>query len=244
VPKRLSAVEQLSLQERITAAKVKTARLVDHLVYLLALHENNAIVLYSEILSKQIPRSFAANAFNVFRSGLHQFEIVRLCALWDGFDMSKENIPTVVELIDHHDVFESLAQEASTPWRGMGGAHEALGNHRGQEALRELRQAVRVSRAVCRSPRLKRTMNLRHKHLAHSLSQTYSERAGPVARMRHGDERRVLHASLPIVQALYRWVNGTSFSFEQSREIGRKNARALWEACTFNIAARQRPNRC
>jgi hypothetical protein len=38
------------------------------------------------------------------------------------------------------------------------------------------------------------------------------------------------------VEALYCWVNGTSFSLEDSRKIDRKNANALWEACTFNIA--------
>jgi hypothetical protein len=31
---------------------------------------------------------------------MHQFEIVRLCALWDGADAEKENIPTVIELIN------------------------------------------------------------------------------------------------------------------------------------------------
>jgi hypothetical protein len=61
---------------RVSEAKRITSRLVDHLLYLLAIHENNAIVLYSDTLSKQVPRSYAANAFNVFREALHQLEIV------------------------------------------------------------------------------------------------------------------------------------------------------------------------
>ena len=65
----------------IQAAKEKTERVVDHLLYPLALHENNAIIVYSNTLSSQIRYLHAANAFNVFRAGLHQFEIVRLCAL-------------------------------------------------------------------------------------------------------------------------------------------------------------------
>jgi bifunctional non-homologous end joining protein LigD len=36
------------------------------------------------LLSSQIPQSFAANAFNVFQRSMHQFEIVRLCVLWDS----------------------------------------------------------------------------------------------------------------------------------------------------------------
>src|SRR4051794_11661522 len=96
--------ENLSLSERIELAKEKTARVVDHLSYLLELHENNAIVVYSPTLSSQIPTSHAANAFNVFQRGLHQFEVVRLCALWDRAEPEKESIPTIIELVDDENV--------------------------------------------------------------------------------------------------------------------------------------------
>src|SRR5262249_37130648 len=49
-----------------------------------------------------------ANAFDVFRAGLHQFEIVRLCALWDRAGDDKENIPTIIELIDLPDGFPTI----------------------------------------------------------------------------------------------------------------------------------------
>jgi hypothetical protein len=84
--------DKFSTAERVQMAKEKTKRVLDHLLYLLELHENNAIVLYSPTLSRQIPTSRAANAFNVFQQGLHQIEIVRLCALWDTPDLAKENI--------------------------------------------------------------------------------------------------------------------------------------------------------
>ena len=79
-------------------------------------------------------------------------------------------------------------------------------------------------------------MSLRDKHLAHSLSHTRREKGGLVAPMKYGDERDALNATIPIVETLYRWVNGKGFSFEDSRKIDRKNAEALWSACTFNIA--------
>ena len=75
-------------------------------------------MVYSPILSSQIPPSFAANAFNVFQRGMHQFEIVRLCALWDGADAAKENIPTVVELIDDSAIIDILADETRQHWAG------------------------------------------------------------------------------------------------------------------------------
>ena len=54
--------ETWDTQKRIAEAKRLTERVVDHTQYLLDIHENNAIVLYSDTLSKQIPKSYAANA--------------------------------------------------------------------------------------------------------------------------------------------------------------------------------------
>jgi hypothetical protein len=73
--------ETWETKRRIDEAKRLTTRVVDHLQYLLDIHENNAVVLYSDTLSKQITKSYAANAFNVFREAMHQIEIVRICAL-------------------------------------------------------------------------------------------------------------------------------------------------------------------
>jgi hypothetical protein len=248
--------EKMSVSERIRLAKEKTKRVVDHLHYLLELHENNAIVLYTSTLSQQIPESFAANAFNVFQQGMHQFEIVRLCALWDSSELEKENIPTIIELIDHPNVIDTLAQETASHWQGMNGEvlnpsddpeqramerqalqriDEQFGQEQAQRACDELRKAIADSRAIIASGRHASIMNLRDKHLAHSLSTTRREKKGPLPLMKYGDERQMLDASLPIVEALYCWVNGTSLSFEDSRMIDRENAKALWDGCTFTI---------
>ena len=47
--------EQMATAERIQAAKEKTERVLEHLLHLLAVHENNAIIVYSDTLSSQIP---------------------------------------------------------------------------------------------------------------------------------------------------------------------------------------------
>ncbi len=245
----------MTVPDRIKKAKEKTERVVDHLLYLLALHENNAIVVYSDTLSSQIPTSHAAHAFKAFQQGLHLFEIVRLCALWDRAEADKENIPTIVELIDHADIIEALAQETLAHWSETGGytpsndpeldalaeeglqrSNEAFGQRQAQKTRDEVRKAITDVRAILNSPRLTGIMNLRDKHLAHSLTETRREKkTGPIAPMKYGDERKILFGSLPIVEALYCWVNGTSFSFADSQEIDRKNAEALWKRCTFDI---------
>jgi HEPN superfamily AbiU2-like protein len=243
--------EHMTTADRIQAAKVKTERVVDHLLYLLALHENNAIIVYSDTLSSQVTRSLAANAFNVFQGGLHQFEIVRLCALWDRASADRESIPTIIELIKPPDVIEALAQEPLRHWSSIGGdimgqpeasadaalrrANEGFGEQEAQITRDELRKAIVDVCRILDSPKLKSIMNLRHKHLAHSLIETSLEKAGPVAAMKYGDERDVLFESVPIVEALHRGISGKGFSFENSQRIAREHAEALWKGCTFDI---------
>jgi hypothetical protein len=241
--------------QRIEAAKIKTKNVVDHLLYLMELHENNALVVYSPLLASQIPTSHAANAFLVFQRGLHQIELVRLCALWDSPEPEKENLPTIIELIDQDDIINALAEETRAHWSGIGGtivnpdpetravveaalkrSNEQFGEEQAEKARSDLRKAVQDARETIASPTLQSIMNLRDKHLAHSLSKTRREqKIGPIAPMKYGDERKILDATKPIVEALYCWINGISFSFDDSREIDRRNAKALWEGCKFTI---------
>lgn len=53
--------EKLRDGERIELAKAKIPKVLDHFLYLLELHANNAHIVYSPLLSSQIPPSFAAN---------------------------------------------------------------------------------------------------------------------------------------------------------------------------------------
>jgi AbiU2 len=228
---------------------VARQRVVHHFLYLLELHENNVFIVYSPGLSSQIPESFAANAFNVFQRGCHQFEIVRLCAVWDKPAPDKENILTVVELIDSPCVLDMLSEDERQYWLNSG---RGLINPSDDPVMREqerqsiaqdaeehanrcrdkLLQAIKSARAI--SSKLAGIMNLRHKHLAHSLAQTRSEKKGTVFQpIKPGDETELLDKSIPIVEALFAWVNGVSISIAGFREIRRKNAHALWTGCTF-----------
>ena len=234
--------EHLTTVKRIQAAKAKTDRVVDHLRYLLELHENNAIITYSGTLSSQITLAHAADAFNAFRRGLHQFEIVRLCALWDSPKVNKkkkeipteESIPTIIELIDLPEVIEALAKEIQRQWPEADDDEHA--HEQAQRARVELGKAIADVRKISKSPMLRSTRNLRNKHLAHSLSRTkHEKKTKRIPRMKYGYERKILLKSLPIVETLHRWINGKSFCFAKSQENARKNAEALWTRCTFDI---------
>ena len=96
-----------------------------------------------------------------------------------------------------------------------------------------LLQAIAGARTVLSSTRLASIMNLRDKHLAHSLETTRREKNGPVQPMKCGDETKLLNVSVPILESLYCWVNGTSFSIENSQKIDQNNAEAVWTGCKF-----------
>jgi HEPN superfamily AbiU2-like protein len=247
---------KLTTAERVRAAKQKTERVMDHLLYLLALHESNAVIFYTDTLSAQIPRSYAAHAFNLFRQCMSRFEIVRLCALWDRPypDLSRESIPTIIALIDNAEVIEALVEETRASWTGESpvdpseepetdaAVRELLGhlsNERAQEEAAKARDGLTNSIAQARkiesSTILRSARNLRDKHLAHSLSETSQQKKGTVLPVQPGDERNLLLDSIPLVKALHLWVNGKGFSFDNSREIARKNAEELWKHCTFKI---------
>jgi len=148
-----------------------------------------------------------------------------------------------------------LAEETRSPWVGgtsgrllnpsndpgiaaieqetLEAANVQFADEQASKARTELRQAIEDVRAVLSSPRLASIMNMRDKHLAHSLETTRREKDGPVQPMKYGDETKLLNASIPIVERLYCWVNGTSFSIENSQEIDQDNAEALWTGCKF-----------
>ena len=250
--------ETWDVNKRVAEAKRLTERLVDHAQYLLDIRENNAIVVYSDQLSKQIPRSYAANAFNVFREVMHQIEMVRLCALWDQAYIDKEAIMTVVELVDDDKVIEALAENARAqyvslpePTSGQKIGNETLellkeaNKKRGAEhaanAAQGLRSAIAAARKIKSSEGLKSIKNLRDKHIAHYLTQSNAERSGDtIAPMKVGDEKPILEGSLAIIQLLYSWVNGVSISFDESRKIDKKCAEELWNACKFEIVDRSK----
>jgi hypothetical protein len=53
--------------------------------------------------------------------------------------------------------------------------------------------------------------------------------------MKFGDETDLMKRSTPIVEKLYCWVNGISFSVSDSQMIDQENATALWMGCKFTV---------
>ena len=245
--------KNMTCAQRIELAKTKIDKVLDHFLYLLELHANNEFIVYSPALSSQIPKSYAANAFNVFQRSMHQIEIVRLCALWDSADLDKENIPAVVELIDDDNIIEELAEGVRAEHADKTGIvlnpnsdpiisaveraaiHARFADDQAAKARTELKETIARARNILSSPRLEAILNIRDKHLAHSLTETKREKRGPVPPMTYGDGTSLLKDSIPIIERLFCWVNGASFSIKNSQEIDYENAKALWTECKFSV---------
>ncbi|MCK1281013.1 hypothetical protein IVB46_37895 [Bradyrhizobium sp. 61] len=65
--KKKIEINDLPRPERIRLAKAKMTKIIDHFLYVIELHASNSFVVFSPLLVSQIPRSYAANAFNVFQ---------------------------------------------------------------------------------------------------------------------------------------------------------------------------------
>lgn len=195
--------EKLDGAKRIELAKAKMEKVLDHLLYLFELHANNAFVVYSPILSSQIPPSFAANAFNVFQRSMHQFEIVRLCALWDSADAEKENIPTVIELIDDGAIIDMLAEETRQHWandhlpllnastdtklnaaelEAVRKAESQFGDEQASKAKTGLEDAIAQARSILGSPRLASVMKC-GTNILHMRSKQLVAKSGVESRL-------------------------------------------------------------
>lgn len=107
----IRAVDRLKAIERIALAKAHMEKMIGHVLHSIALHENNEIVLNSDLLSSQVPSSYGAHAFNLTRDALFRYSVIRLCALWDAAEINSESILTVIDLVDNREVILMLMRE-------------------------------------------------------------------------------------------------------------------------------------
>ena len=237
---------------RLALAKARSDKLVHHIVPLFLMHEFNGLVIYSQKLSEQIPRSYAAHAFNQFQRSMHLFELVRLCAMWDGPGDDRESIPAIIALFNEPKLIDQLVNEAhachanelppdtvddesaSKWWQGdRKGFADLLAT-----TIREkLSFAVGKAEEILATPQLKALMDFRHSYIAHNLSlpDPSGDDEASVEKFKYGDENFVLDATVSIADALHHGLNRIGFDWNGSREMARRNAQALWDHCTFQI---------
>ncbi|MEQ5826279.1 hypothetical protein J3456_02785 [Sulfitobacter sp. NFXS29] len=243
-------------EQRVERAKQVTDKLVDHVLGLIALAENNAVVLYSDTISSQVPRSNAAHAFNEMQRSMHFYFLVRLSAVWDKPSKDRESIPTVLALLDKEGVrghfaeetyaYHSITLEPSrlNPTADSDEQRMLAEYWRRQRTERAERESRKVRRWLlfvkqC-APKVEETYvtsslrPFRDSYLAHNLEASIFNESNPV-QFRYGDEAKLLKLTIRIVDRLHRSVNGAGFDWDGAQDHARRNANEFWSSCRFDI---------
>ena len=245
-----------SPERRIALAKEQTRVLTDRVQEAIKLHASNEIIHYSDVLSKQIPRSHAARAFCAFQDAQFKFEIIALLSVWDRADDNAISILSVIELIEDPKVLACLVQEtfdshASIQTRLLNPSsdpeHEKeigellassqleFAEDQSRKASGALANSIKIAKETVKREQMASVQNVRN-HVSHSLSETRLEQKKTVQPMKYGDETALLNLTVQLIEELYLWVNGTSFDISGDIfERARQDATELWHNCIFNI---------
>lgn len=212
--------QQEGTDETVNRIIGQTEKLLRFVNELIELHEANEIIAFSDVLSSQIPTSFAAHAFDQFRAVMLRFEVLRLAACW-GKRARDNNIPSILRALERAEVVDcAVARLGRDPAR--------------QAAYRKhLIDAAALGRSVRDDPRFRVVMNFRHKELAHNLTITDLEQDGPIDPMTRADGNWLLEQTEAIVTRLFSGLRAGFFDFEMTRNQARMIAQRLWGNCTF-----------
>lgn len=224
-PKWFASLTPLERYERAVHIVSQT---IDQARELIAISEANRFIIYSPMLASQIPTSYAANAFNIFQWSSLNYEMLRICALWDRGAFDRESIPAIADLVDDPQV--ELAA-ALTLCRNE---HTAAPNQYVLNRINRLRKAVTVTRRLEASGFRKALRSFRDERLAHSLTPGAAKSAANPS-LKYGYERKLLRASIAVINAFNGSLRDSQFMFDMAYEQSKRNAEALWGACRFNI---------
>lgn len=231
----LKKIAGMTPDERFQLARKKTNQLVGAAIRHLQTHANNAVIVYTDTLSKQVPESYAANAFNTFQIDLLHYEYIQLCKFWDAVDLDSYSVPTVIALVDDPGIGRLVYEDHFKHYESF---DHTYAERWGKQARARLRSGIRKGRKIETSEILKRTRNFRDK-LAHLLDITREEKRGPVSAPKYGDERTILRQTQSVINYLHLSINGTDFAWGDSRRINKRNSQSLWRNVTVTLCERE-----
>ncbi len=250
-------VKSLPFDERLTQAQQSLNGVNKVAHFLNSLHATNQIVVYSDVLSRQVGRSYAANAYNTFMRALQEIELVRLCSLWDKGERDAFSIPTVIDLIDSDEVIGCIGRLAGEtrryvpdPERPLGETEEdrelyrkaliRMGERQERHERRRMcvitRRTIQKARKIAGSEMLTNVINFRNKYIAHATGLTRRERDegnGPLPLPKFGDETELLAKTLKIIESLDLCVRDMAFKWKDTQETDKRNAEYLWHGVTI-----------
>ncbi len=252
---------KMSTDERVALAKEKTDRLVGRTRNLLRQRASNEIVMYSDAISKQVGRSYAAHAYESLKRTMFEHELVSLCALWDSARNEKavrdrDSVPAVVRLIDDDFVVRALMSEyydqnsglpelpSEPDWddatRRLINAQRAsnrvkFAEEQATKVQQRLARALDMARKVVTGDMLKSVKHHRDHTIAHVLSNSLTTLRQPERVAKYGDEAVLFDRTSEIVGLLHLSVNYVEVDWPDSRRIEERYAKAFWHGVTINV---------
>lgn len=246
--KNPSWIARLTVEQRLAEAQTKTAAVLDGLIAVVHLHANNQLIQYTDVLSRQIPRSFAGNAYRLFTGELMRAELMRLCALWDSPSADRNSLPTIVSLLDD-DVLQLIQTQAiglRKSNRQLSADHddpqlmswvEDMSDRFAQEDARDAvaaaREGMQLVHEACSSDALSSIRDYRDIYLAHLLDPRAKRR--PDLPAKYGDETKLLKVTRKALDLLNLGVRGSSYLWDDTDIYAERNAKALWEGVTIKV---------
>lgn len=249
-------VKRLSPIERAELAKERINSVAGQVNDLLHLQECNKILLYSDTVSSRIPKSFAANTFNLFTECLFRYQVARLYALWDSArGEDRESVPVVIALIRAKEVRETVAQDKYN-WRMKAKprilnlsseieiqsqellVHErhqaSLAKQDARDTMRALRRCILIADRIEKSNELKTLKAFRDSNVAHTLKMSPSI-ADRVSAATYGQEEDLLDCTVKLIDNLTVHLTGTNHSWDEVKSFANRCAKELWEGVKFTV---------
>jgi AbiU2 len=251
------AIGSYSTTVRIRKAR-KLLRTLDDIAWeILAIHANNQHLLYSQTLLEKVPTSRAAHAFSNLRDAMSRYELVRIASIWDGEEEFGINLPSVVALIDDSKVLEKLEKDEYARHASMRHSsakmedwaetifkneQKEFATARTLELRTVLHQTINDINTFKQNKKLETLVYVRHKYLAHNLTQIDLETRNKklktrmrIPKLKFGDESFILKQTVSFIENLHLWVCGTNAISPDSARIHSDNASELWSFCEFKM---------
>ena len=257
-----SYIDKECAQKILSPYKSKVSALVDRTIDVRQLHEVNRVVFASDVLSKQIPSSYAANAFVTTRIGLIHIEIIKLISLWDKGNDGCGIMGIIGDLESNKSILEAIKTDTFHRRNQIGKsffgekhteeekkyfieyikrkteeeAHQIV-----QERELEFKKIIDKARELHNSSNFTGLYDLRTK-LAHPTQRPRET----VKRQKENPDLVLpdlnfnlldsfLSDTVEIVKQLHLCIEGAGFTWNDHQKMWEDYSKELWENCTFSI---------
>lgn len=216
---------------RLVLAGGRTDGVVERLIPSIRTHANVRIICMSDTLSKQIPTSHEANAFNFLTLDLLHYSLLQACTFWDPVDLDSYSIPTISALADNKDVEQMVLDKRFSEYYLY---DKQIAKQSARRSVRKLRLAIFQAHRLENSDLLLRARNVRDK-IAHQLLHTRRDREAMVAPSKSGEITSLLKRTVALCDLFHSSLNGTSFDWQSTCEMSQRDANDLWSKTTIRI---------